>query len=162
MVPKWGPPGELTPINIPWGCCYQFPCPHSELQPNPSSPGTFQDSLGRFISGSCGGTALCWLPVYVRTWAHPLRVESLFILWGFFLSMLNPQAVLEGYFHVRTSLRSLFGFRFIDLDFFFFFFDVRAVFSMDDCHLFPQYMLVGIPLIGGLTGVVGTIACHGY
>ena len=33
---------------------------------------------------------------------------------------------------------------------------------MDDCHLFPQYMLVGIPLIGGLTGVVGTIACHGY
>ena len=36
--------------------------------------------------------------------------------------MLNPQAVLEGYFHVRTSLRSLFGFRFIDLDFFFFFF----------------------------------------
>ena len=65
--------------------------------------------------------------------------------------MLNPQAVLEGYFHVRTSLCSLCGFSFIDLDLdllFFFFFDVRAVFSMDDCHLFPQYMLAGIPLIG--------------
>ena len=122
MVPKWGPPGELTPINIPWGCCYQFPCPQNELQPNPSSPGTFQDPLGRFISGSCGGTALCWLPVYVRTCAHPLRVESLFILWGYFLSMLNPQAVLEGCFHVRTSLCSLFGSRFIGLDFFIFLF----------------------------------------
>ena len=39
--------------------------------------------------------------------------------------MLNPQAVLEGYFHVRTSLCSLCGFSFIDLDldlFIFFFF----------------------------------------
>ena len=153
-------------INVPWGLSYQCSCLYSELQSIPTSPGDHLRSLDRSCPGFYGGTALCWLPVYVRTCAHPLRVESLFILWGYFLSMLNPQAVLEGCFHVRTSLCSLFGSRFIGLDFFiflfFYFFGVGAVFSMDDCHLFPQYMLAGIPLLGGLAGVVGTIACHGY
>lgn len=148
-MPKWEPPGELAPINIPWGCCYQFPCPCSELQPNLSSPGDLPRPLGRFSSGSYGGTALCWPPVYVKPCAHPPRVESLFILWGFFVSVCNPQAVLEGYFHVRTSLCSLCGFSFIDLDldFFFFLFGVRAVFSMGNCRIFPQCMLAAITLL---------------
>ena len=42
------------------------------------------------------------------------------------------------------------------------FFGVRAVFSMDACHVFPQCMLDVIPLIGGVTGVVVTRACTGY
>ena len=41
-------------------------------------------------------------------------------------------------------------------------FGARAVFSMDACCLFPQYMLAIIPLIGGVTGVVVTTACTGY
>ena len=44
----------------------------------------------------------------------------------------------------------------------FFFFGVRAVFGMDDCRLFPHCMLAVMPLIGGLTGVVVTLACPGY
>lgn len=33
------------------------------------------------------------------------------------------------------------------------------VFILDACHLFPQCMLAVIPLIGGVTDVVVTIAC---
>ena len=42
------------------------------------------------------------------------------------------------------------------------FFGVRAVFSMDACHPFPQCMLAIIPLMGGVTDVVVTRACTGY
>ena len=41
-------------------------------------------------------------------------------------------------------------------------FGARAVFSMDDCHLFPGCMLTVIPLIGGVTGVVVTTTCREY
>ena len=69
------------------------------------------------------------------------------MLWGFFLLMPDPQTVLEGYFYVGTSLHSLCGL---------IIFGVRAVFSMDVCHLFPQCKLAVIPLIGGVTDVVVT------
>ena len=42
------------------------------------------------------------------------------------------------------------------------FFGVKAVFSVDACHLFPQCMLAVIPLTGGVTDVVLTRACTGY
>ena len=42
------------------------------------------------------------------------------------------------------------------------FFGVRAVVSVDVCHLFPQCMLVIIPLIGGVTNVVVILACTVY
>lgn len=41
------------------------------------------------------------------------------------------------------------------------FFDVRAVLGVDSCCLFPQCMLVSVPLIGGVTGVVAAGACPG-
>ena len=41
-------------------------------------------------------------------------------------------------------------------------FGVRAVFSIDFCHLFSQCMLAVILLIGGVTNVVVTRACNGY
>ena len=42
------------------------------------------------------------------------------------------------------------------------FFGVRVVFSIDDCHLFPQCMLAIIHLIGGLSAVLVTRTCSGY
>ena len=47
--------------------------------------------------------------------------------------------VLKGYLHVGASLCSLCGFSI---------FAAKAVFSMDACRLFPQHVLVIIPLIG--------------
>ena len=41
-------------------------------------------------------------------------------------------------------------------------FGVRAVFSMDACHVFPQCVLAVIPLIGGETAVVMIRDCTGY
>ena len=38
-------------------------------------------------------------------------------------------------------------------------FGVRAIFSMDAFHSFPQCVLAVIPLIGGVTGIVVTTAC---
>ena len=26
LVPKWGHLGKFTPVSIPWGLCYQYPC----------------------------------------------------------------------------------------------------------------------------------------
>ena len=60
--------------------------------------------------------------------------------------------VLESYFYVEVSLCSLCGFNI---------FGGSAVFSVDDCHVFPHCMLAIIPLIGGVTGVVVTTACTG-
>lgn len=39
---------------------------------------------------------------------------------------------------------------------------MRAVFGMDACLIFPQGMLVIIPLIRGVIGVVVTKACTGH
>ena len=107
----------------------------------------------------------------MRPCVCPPRVESLFTpaLW----SSCNPaplafKAKCSGYsfsqcqtlrlsggglFYVGMSLCSLHGFNF---------FIVSTVFSVDDCHLFPQRMLAIIPLIGGLTGVVVNRVCSGY
>ena len=63
--------------------------------------------------------------------------------------------VLEDYFYVGMSLCSLHVNSLI-------FFGVKAVFSMDACHVFPQCILAVIPLIGGVTDVVVTRACTGY
>ena len=124
-MPSWGPLGELTLNNIFWGLCHQYPCPHSELQPTPASPGDPTRPLVRSNPSSYVSIALCWVPAHVRSCVHPPRVESLFLpaLWssciqaplafkakcagGFFLLMPDPQTVLEGYFYVRTSQCSL-------------------------------------------------------
>ena len=67
--------------------------------------------------------------------------------------MPDPQTVLEGYFYVGTSLCRLHGFNI---------FWGEGCFSIDVCHLFLQCMLSVIPLIGGVTDVVGTRAFTGY
>ena len=61
----------------------------------------------------------------------------------------NRTAVLKGCFYVGASVCSLpesniFG--------------VRAVFSMDSCHVFPWCVLAIVPLMGAVTGVVVTTA----
>lgn len=124
LMPKWEPPGELTPNNIPWGLHYQCPYLHSELQASPSSPGEPQRPIGRSTPSSFVGTAL-WDLVHVRPCVYFPKVMSLFppncgspalkLLW---LSKLSPLgvlplnarlSVLEGYFYVWTSLSNLHG-----------------------------------------------------
>ena len=61
--------------------------------------------------------------------------------------------VLEYYFYVGVSLCRLCGFNI---------FGMKAVFSVDVCHLFPQYILAVNALIGSLTGVVVTRVYPGY
>ena len=72
------------PINIPWGLCHQCPCPHSEPQPTPASPGEPPRPAGRSGPGSYGVTALPWVPVHMKPCVHPPRVESLFppVVWS--------------------------------------------------------------------------------
>ena len=84
LVLKWGPLGELTLINIPWGFCYLCPCPHSELQPTPAYPGDTPRPLVGSSPGSYGCTALCYAPVHVRSCVHIPRMESVFpsALWN--------------------------------------------------------------------------------
>lgn len=67
--------------------------------------------------------------------------------------MADPHTVLECYFYLGTSLRILHGFNI---------FGVMAVFSMEDCQLFPQFVLAIIPLIGDVAGIVVTGACTSY
>ena len=124
MVPKWGPLGELTPINIHWVLCYQSPCSHSKPQATPTSSAGPLRPLGKSSPGSYGATALCWVPVHMRPCVCPPRMEFLFppALWssctqapgfqgqmlcGFFLPMTAPQTVLEDYFYVGMSLCDL-------------------------------------------------------
>ena len=109
QVPKWWPLGELMPMSIPWGICHQWPCPTSEPQPSPASPGDPPRPTGRSGPGSYGVTALPWVPVHMKPCVCPLRVESLFpsVLWssctqaplaskvkcsGLLLPMPDPQA----------------------------------------------------------------------
>lgn len=61
--------------------------------------------------------------------------------------------VLEGCFYVGMLLCSLHEFNI---------FGVRAICSMDTCHLFPQCMLAIIPLIGGATDAVVIGSSAGY
>ena len=50
----------------------------------------------------------------------------------------------------------------MDLIFFFFFFGVRASFSIAICHLFPLFMMAIISLIGGMTADVVPKVCTIY
>ena len=70
------------------------------------------------------------------------------MLWGFFLSLPDPQTVLEGIF-LKWECPCVASVGLI-------YFGVRAVFNMYICLLFPQCMLAIIPLIGGVTDVVVT------
>ena len=78
LVPKWGPAEDLMLGTILWDLYYQSPCPHSDLQPPPSSPGDPPRLLGRSNPGSYGGTALCFIPVHVRPCAAPPVEEIIF------------------------------------------------------------------------------------
>ena len=80
LVPKWQLLGELMPMNIPWGLFHQCPCSHSEPQLTPASPGDPPRPAGRSCPGSCGVTALPWVPVHMKPCVHTPRVESLFPL----------------------------------------------------------------------------------
>ena len=60
--------------------------------------------------------------------------------------------VLKGCFYMRVSLCSL-----CEPDTFV----IRAVFSMVVCHIFPQCVLVIIPMMGVPIGVVVTKDCSG-
>lgn len=68
--------GGLMQISIPWGPCHQCPCPHSEPQLIPTSPGHSLKPAGRFNLGSYGVTGLCWFPVHMKPWVHLSRVNS--------------------------------------------------------------------------------------
>ena len=43
----------------------QYPCPHSEPQLTPTTPGDPPVPTGKSSPGFCGVTALCWVPVHV-------------------------------------------------------------------------------------------------
>ena len=64
-VPKWWPPRELTPKNIPSGLCHQCPCLHSEPQLNHASLWVLQNpqvslSKGTMDSLLCPGSQSIW------------------------------------------------------------------------------------------------------
>ena len=69
------------------------------------------------------------------------------------LVFLMPRSVFRGGCEFRMTLDCL-----CDV----IFFDTRAVFIMESCHLFLQYIMVIIPLIGDVADVVLTRACTGY
>ena len=71
------PLGPLLPVSLP------HPTPN-EPQLTPASPGDPPRLVGRSSPSSYGGTALCWVPVYMKTCARPPRVQSLFppVLWS--------------------------------------------------------------------------------
>ena len=71
LVPKCEPPGDLTLITIPWGFCYQCPCPHSEWPSTFTWPEDPLWLLCRCSSGSHGGSVLYWLPMHTRYCVHP-------------------------------------------------------------------------------------------
>ena len=58
--------------------------PHSGPQPIPASPGDSPKPTGRSNWGSCGVTALPWVPGHMKPRVHPPRVESLLpsVLWS--------------------------------------------------------------------------------
>ena len=83
--PKWQPPGELTPMNILWGLCHQYPCHHSKLQLTPTSPGDPLRLAGRSGPSSYGVTALPWVPVHMKPCVfHGVKEWSVFppVLWS--------------------------------------------------------------------------------
>ena len=89
------------------GLCHQSPCPLSEPQLTPTSPGDPLWLVGRSSPGSYGVTTLCWVPVYVRSCVCPPRWRLCFpspvgllhwsptglqsqVLSGFLILMLDP------------------------------------------------------------------------
>ena len=54
LVPKWWPPGELTPMNIPWYLHHQSPCTHSK--PRLPHPHTSSGDPPRPTGGSGPGS----------------------------------------------------------------------------------------------------------
>ena len=66
-VPKWWPLVELTSMTIPWGLCHHCPCPHSEPQLTPTSPGDPPRSVGRSGPGFYRVIALLWVSVHRTT-----------------------------------------------------------------------------------------------
>ena len=88
QVVGWGqvllPKCRAPVINIPWGLCYPFPFPHSDLQLTFASTGDLPRPLARSSLSSYGGTALCLVPVHMRPCVPHPRVESLFpqTLWS--------------------------------------------------------------------------------
>ena len=83
-VPKWWPPGDITPINIPRDLHHQCPCSHSEPQPTPVSPGDPPRPASRSSPGFYQVATLCWAPVHMKPCLHPPSIESLFppVLWS--------------------------------------------------------------------------------
>ena len=171
LVPKCGPPGELTLINIPLGFCYLCPSPHSELLLTVPSPSDPLWQLGRCSPSCYEGTAMCWVSVHLRTCVHPPWVELLFTpaLWISCTQFpLAFKAKCSGGSSskcqtLRLTWRAIFMWElpcvaWVGL----IFFGARAFFSIDICHLFLQCMLAVIPLIGGVTDVVVSRNCTGY
>ena len=77
LMTKRQPLGEFTPMNIPWGLCHQCPCLHNESLLTPACPGGPARCMGRSGPGSYGVTALPWVPMHMKHFAHPPRLESL-------------------------------------------------------------------------------------
>ena len=83
LVPKWWPPGELTPMNIPWYLHHQSPCTHSKPRlPHPhtssgdpprptggSGPGSYD--ITAFTLGS--STKCCVPSPRAESLSHPVH-----------------------------------------------------------------------------------------
>ena len=104
----------------------------------PSACETLCASSKSGVTVSPRNSVACGAPALKPRW--PSRLDALGILP---FSARPPDCL--GYFYVGTSLCNLHGL---------IFFGVRAVFSMDVCHLFPQCMLAVVPLIGDVTDMV--------
>lgn len=97
--------------TIPSGLCHQYPCPHTESQLTPASPGDSLRPAGRPGPGSCGvshwfalGSSACKIlcasfksgvsvflsPVQLLH-SSPIGLQSQ-MFWGLFLPMPEPQA----------------------------------------------------------------------
>ena len=119
----------------------------SELQPTRASPGDLPRPLGRSSPGSFGDTALCWVPVHMRPCVRPLGMESLYpstLLGSHTQAPLAFKAKCSGGSSSRCQSltlcwRAIFMWEHpCVVSVCLIFFGLRAVFSMDVCHLFPS------------------------
>ena len=112
QVPKWPPLGELTIMSLPWGVHYHCPCPYSEPQLTPASPGPPLKTQRQvqpillwshcFALGPSAYENLCGLS-QSRVCISSSPAETLHsspaglqrqMLWGLPLSMPEPQSLM--------------------------------------------------------------------
>ena len=80
FFPKRAASRSITLMIIPWDFfLHSVSCHHSEPQSTHAFPGDPPRPAGRSDPDFYGVPALPWDPVHVKSWVHPLGVESLFL-----------------------------------------------------------------------------------